>query len=849
MGGDGGGEQSWMDEELDCAEEWADVSKGGPSSEAGKVARNLQALESEYRCEICSSFFESPVSLKCGHTFCSMCIDSHLRAKNGPMKNNCPSCRKPASTNDTKPESKKFRTTIELWKKARPKLLALLKEVAQGDATGSRGGKKKRRRAGESGRRASSDESEQEQVEDAEEGDSDVEVVDDPRAPQEATKRITKPMYNQLKDYQVRELLDKRSIPYSKKDDSREVMIRRHQAFVALHNMSVDGGRKPPKNSELAKQVMAEEKARKRSEARAKSFNRNHKMDQVKETQKPTKQMDKTFNKMTEELKKRREEAKAKAQKAAHAEADAAAGKIIAAVQSEGPGSGGEAPRENVTDFRERLASIRVDVANALSAQPEPCGVCSCEDEKCTAGWRAVWSEKLHATFYFNEDRCWGSFEMPPCMAADLQRKTTAAATSNNSNASSSSCSASSIGAQHGGSSSASSSSASSSSASSSSASSSSASSSSASSSSSSGGGSGSGSVQRTPSKRKSRELAGLSDTNQAGRKDNAPSLVTSNGCVDQVQGAVDTTTRPVRRRRSSLTPGNRDPRCVHGNGSDCADCAAICVQASAPASVSRPPPSPSPSPSSSSSSSLSSSSSSVVAAAAAAASPPPTPSVSSTDSAMDIPLTSTDAAPDSPVAPTATASTATAANFDGSPVDAGLSSDDADGPVIGGADAHHGDYQGDDAVVGGQHAHSPSGDETTDDKAEMVGVPSSSASPSLPLVPSSRSSSPLSSSSETSEESPAMTWSCNLCTYENTDPLSAICVMCRQGKRPPGLIVRTSGRHAGTGKGAGSIFGVGTHGAGGGGGKGGAPSRRGKASKLSMGRKNSGGGGKRQRR
>ena len=279
----------------------------------------------------------------CGHTYCSLCINSHLQAKNSHMKSNCPSCRKvrraapallcttavitatpprphhhhhhatatitprpprsppsplpspplqTASTNDIKPESKKFRTTIELWKKARPKLLALVQQAAEGDAgAGGKSGKKRRRASG--GAAESSDDSEEEEYsEDAgEEEDSDIEVVEDPNAPPVQLVRMVKPLYNQLKDKQLRDHLDKVGLPYNKKEDSKDVMMRRHQAFVALYNNNVDGGRKPPPNREISKQVMSAERARQRSEAKARNFTKQQGLEKVKESQKPTKKV------------------------------------------------------------------------------------------------------------------------------------------------------------------------------------------------------------------------------------------------------------------------------------------------------------------------------------------------------------------------------------------------------------------------------------------------------------------------------------------------------------------------------------------------------------------------------
>lgn len=49
---------------------------------------NLDIMENEFTCSICSEFFIKAVTLNCSHTFCKYCIDQWK--KNKP---NCPICR------------------------------------------------------------------------------------------------------------------------------------------------------------------------------------------------------------------------------------------------------------------------------------------------------------------------------------------------------------------------------------------------------------------------------------------------------------------------------------------------------------------------------------------------------------------------------------------------------------------------------------------------------------------------------------------------------------------------------------------------------------------------------------
>ncbi|KAM5132207.1 E3 ubiquitin/ISG15 ligase TRIM25-like [Mantella aurantiaca] len=50
-------------------------------------------LREELNCSICLNVYEDPVMLKCGHNFCSKCIDNVLRSQEGSGFYSCPQCR------------------------------------------------------------------------------------------------------------------------------------------------------------------------------------------------------------------------------------------------------------------------------------------------------------------------------------------------------------------------------------------------------------------------------------------------------------------------------------------------------------------------------------------------------------------------------------------------------------------------------------------------------------------------------------------------------------------------------------------------------------------------------------
>jgi hypothetical protein len=48
------------------------------------LGKDMTSLEEQLLCPICSEYQENPFHLKCGHSFCSMCIRKTLRRNPQP---------------------------------------------------------------------------------------------------------------------------------------------------------------------------------------------------------------------------------------------------------------------------------------------------------------------------------------------------------------------------------------------------------------------------------------------------------------------------------------------------------------------------------------------------------------------------------------------------------------------------------------------------------------------------------------------------------------------------------------------------------------------------------------------
>ncbi|PPR05993.1 hypothetical protein CVT26_005715 [Gymnopilus dilepis] len=114
---------------------------------AETVAPGLRTLDGSFRCDICGELYDAPVTISCGHCFCSACIRTSLS-----NKQECPSCRKAANEVHIRPNPV-LESAISAWTTARPFVLQLVRrdvEVRERGAEGNdKGNARKRKRASE----------------------------------------------------------------------------------------------------------------------------------------------------------------------------------------------------------------------------------------------------------------------------------------------------------------------------------------------------------------------------------------------------------------------------------------------------------------------------------------------------------------------------------------------------------------------------------------------------------------------------------------------------------------------------------------------------------------------------
>ena len=100
-----------------------------PSFPPTTFGRKMSNFEDHLRCPICCEFFDNPMALRCGHSYCSECIRRHLDSTLNKTANSrsCPTCSDPAEPSHLHP-AKTVDNALQLYKSLRSELLATMSQ-------------------------------------------------------------------------------------------------------------------------------------------------------------------------------------------------------------------------------------------------------------------------------------------------------------------------------------------------------------------------------------------------------------------------------------------------------------------------------------------------------------------------------------------------------------------------------------------------------------------------------------------------------------------------------------------------------------------------------------------------
>jgi hypothetical protein len=90
------------------------------------ASKKLANLEQDLCCPICQGFLNNPHILKCGHTYCSICIRQHFDPTlNRTSSDICPTCREKADSFDLRKNSA-MAAVVQGFRSVRKELLKLI---------------------------------------------------------------------------------------------------------------------------------------------------------------------------------------------------------------------------------------------------------------------------------------------------------------------------------------------------------------------------------------------------------------------------------------------------------------------------------------------------------------------------------------------------------------------------------------------------------------------------------------------------------------------------------------------------------------------------------------------------
>lgn len=94
----------------------------------------LRQLEESFTCPICCDFLDNPQSLKCGHSFCSICINKHLDRRINPQTfEKCPECKEKGYSQDLR-RDRVLSVAVLKFKESRSGILELARTNASIDS-------------------------------------------------------------------------------------------------------------------------------------------------------------------------------------------------------------------------------------------------------------------------------------------------------------------------------------------------------------------------------------------------------------------------------------------------------------------------------------------------------------------------------------------------------------------------------------------------------------------------------------------------------------------------------------------------------------------------------------------
>ena len=238
-----------------------------PFSKSNPLHKGLQEFESCLHCQICGSFYQSPVSIQgCFHTFCSECIRGTIRNGKLSLRRTalCPICRAPinGNENDSLLRNRSIEELVNKFKNVRGNLLSALsssQRLAGEDASHNKQDSETSTLSISPSRscRGRTRSSPTASVVTEEKENSDPELSQPQPQALKLRKKLPTTFYNGMKRKKLQEKC--RELGLSERGTDQQLKAR-HQEFVNLYNAECDSSY-PRSTEELVKIVHDRETA------------------------------------------------------------------------------------------------------------------------------------------------------------------------------------------------------------------------------------------------------------------------------------------------------------------------------------------------------------------------------------------------------------------------------------------------------------------------------------------------------------------------------------------------------------------------------------------------------------
>lgn len=333
--------------------------------------RKLEILQEACQCEICAEMYDNPQFLRCGHSFCSLCIRKHIL-----LKHDCPFCHENISVQDLQ-SNRVLASIVNAFRDARSQLIQASSPQESTIACDNTKSATKQRKRGRDGHKQAS-------------------------TPHEVRKM---PLlnYHGMKDKGLKDALkrlDEGSCVKLNYTGTKDVLIRRHKEFVHLNNAQI-GHPTPLSLEAMVRQVNERERNRAKSEIRSKS--KAHTVNKLM-TGTVTKVAKSGFLSLMSKIRERKQ----------------------GAVMNSGSEKSGEQSAPLSVD--RAVESSRIVTAAAKPTRTDAKGT---EEEATSPAivtytwghWRIVLSESFGLPFYFNERTRMGQFQTPSDMVEGAEAR------------------------------------------------------------------------------------------------------------------------------------------------------------------------------------------------------------------------------------------------------------------------------------------------------------------------------------------------------------------------------------------------------------------------------------------